>query len=358
MKSTTLIAAALLCAGLAQAQTPQKKTIALVTKQTSLGCFYCGDWGWTLGHQLFDDLKTSGKGIYMAVYDLDQGGYGATDNFTNATGGAIESSVLYSDKPGNPTFKVNGKGAGTGQYPTWYSDRNQALNAVNTFASSDAVASSAVNFSVSGNKVTATAKAKFWAAGSGEYYMACYLLEDSIPNVQNGQSGTVIHNAVLRGSMTAASAWGEQIGNGTIAINTEATKSYTIDIASNWQKSKLRVVSVIWKKTAANKYEVVNAVHAQSGSTGIKDIAYIKDFSLTPNPAKGFVTVSFSSQKAAAVAVHITDAVGRTLYTGNIKAAQGENQSTISTSGLASGVYNLTLSSEDGAVTKRLSVVQ
>lgn len=358
MKRITLIAVALLSAGIVSAQTPEKKAAALVTKQTSLGCFYCGDWGWTLGHQLFDDLKASGKGVYMAVYDLDQGGYGATDNFTNPTGTAIEGSVLYDDKPGNPTFKINGKGSGTGQYPTWYSDRNQINSVVGQFASVDPVASSAVNFSITGNKVTATAKSKFWAAGNGEYYMACYLLEDDVMNVQNGQSGQVSHNAILRGSMTAASAWGEQIGNGAVAVNTESTKSYTIDIAANWQKPKLRVISVIWKKTGANKYEVVNSVLGKTGSTAIKDITHLKDISLSPNPSKDFVTVSFSALKASTLDIRVTDALGRAVYNNTMKASEGANQFTVNTSELASGVYNMTLSSEDGVVTKRLSVIQ
>ncbi len=357
MKKSTLLAVMLICAGVAGGQTPEKKSVALVTKQTSLGCFYCGDWGWTMGHDLYEDLKTSGKGVYIAVYDLDQGAFGATDNFTNATGGAIEGSVLYNDKPGNPTFKVNGKGSGSAPYPTTYDDRNAVINAVGQATTGDPAASSAVTFSVSGTKVTATAKSKFWTASNGEYYMACYVLEDSIPNVQNGQTGKVIHYAVLRGSMTSGSAWGEQIANGGVAANAESTKSYSIDIDAKWQKNKLRVVSVIWKKTAANKYEVVNAVNGKSGTTSIKDLTDVRDLSITPNPARGAVMISFTAQKAATLNIRITDNLGRTVYTNSVKASEGANYYPLSTTGLAGGVYNLTLHSGTAMISKRLSVL-
>ncbi|PSK90461.1 Omp28-related outer membrane protein [Taibaiella chishuiensis] len=357
MKKSTLIAALFVCTGIAQAQTPEKKSVALVTKQTSLGCFYCGDWGWTVGHDVYEDLKTSGKGVYIAVYDLDQGAFGATDNFSNPTGSAIEGSALFSNKEGNPTFKVNGKGSGTGPYPNSYDDRNSIVSAAGQFATSDAAASSAVNYSISGTKVTATAKSKFWTASNGEYYMACYVLEDSIPNVQNGQTGKVVHNAVLRASMTSSSAWGEQIANGAVAANTEATKSYSVDIDAKWQKTKLRVVSVIWKKTAANKYEVVNVASGKPGTTGIKDLTEVSDLSITPNPAKGTVWISCYAKKATALDIRITDNLGRMLYSSSVKATEGANQYQLNTTGLASGVYNLTLSSGTGMISKRLSVL-
>jgi hypothetical protein len=359
MKRVVLIALITLnAAGVAMAQTPEKKSVALVTKQTSLGCFYCGDWGWTMGHDLYDNLKTSGKAVYMAVYDLDQGAYGASDNFTNPTGAAIEHSTLYSDKPGNPTFKVNGLGQGVGQYPTWYGNKAAALTAVDQFGTTDAVASCAVNYSISGNKITATAKAKFWAAGNGEYYMTAYALEDGVMNVQNGQTGSVEHNAILRGSMTSGNVWGEQLATGAVAANTEFSKSYSIDVVSPWNKNKMRVVAVIWKKTGS-KYEVVNATIGKTGGTSIKDLSNVENLVLSPNPAADHVVVSFSALKATSLDIHITDAVGRVVYSAAAtKINQGENNITIPTTNLANGVYNVTLSAGDGKTSRLLSVVK
>jgi hypothetical protein len=73
-------------------------------------------------------------------------------------------------------------------------------------------------------------------------------------------------------------------------------------------------------------------------------------FSVTPNPANDVVTIA-NTDNIAVNAVSVTDMNGRIVTTA---AFDGVAQARINISGLAAGVYMMTISSEKGSVTKKI----
>ncbi len=85
----------------------------------------------------------------------------------------------------------------------------------------------------------------------------------------------------------------------------------------------------------------------------------IGNLSIYPNPANEHTSVAFSLEKTSEVSVSIVDNLGREVY--NLPTQQinaGNVILPINTTNLASGLYNLTIRTENGMVTERLNVVK
>lgn len=70
-------------------------------------------------------------------------------------------------------------------------------------------------------------------------------------------------------------------------------------------------------------------------------------FSIYPNPAHSSVMVKFFSNTAEAVQIKITDVTGKTVMTENIATVAGENNKSLSLSGISAGMYFINISSAD-----------
>ena len=103
-------------------------------------------------------------------------------------------------------------------------------------------------------------------------------------------------------------------------------------------------------KTAENLTEL------PSGVAGIPD--FLQSVSLAPNPTAGETRLFFSLAKGTKTSVQVLDMTGRVvaqLADQNLSA--GSHALTISTAGLAGGVYHIRLATGEGVVTRRLVVV-
>jgi Secretion system C-terminal sorting domain len=88
-------------------------------------------------------------------------------------------------------------------------------------------------------------------------------------------------------------------------------------------------------------------------TTGIvTDAAVDGSLKAYPNPAKETLNVSFEATSNATVS--LTDIVGNTLYT--TAATAGENEIKINTSSFTKGMYILTVSTEKGKATRKVSI--
>src|SRR5690606_19016369 len=87
--------------------------------------------------------------------------------------------------------------------------------------------------------------------------------------------------------------------------------------------------------------------------------AGISAFTVFPNPASDKAIVNFSLANASDVNVVVTDMMGRTVQVVNkSEFAAGKHQMNINLAGVAAGVYNVTLNTDNGMVSTRLSVVK
>jgi hypothetical protein len=87
--------------------------------------------------------------------------------------------------------------------------------------------------------------------------------------------------------------------------------------------------------------------------TGIHDMAS-PELSIYPNPSDGVFTISLNT--AGAVSIRLTDARGTVVYSQNDIAANGFLTKLIQTTGLAQGVYYLTITGERMNITEKVII--
>jgi hypothetical protein len=144
--------------------------------------------------------------------------------------------------------------SGNGNTYNFYPNQGTATNNMNAINGKSANVNAYVSASTTGSTIEVKAKTKFFAAGSGEYYLSVLVLEDNINKTQSGSSNPE-HDNVIRGN-GGSSAWGEKINSTT--MDAEQEFSYSIAIDPSWKKENLKIATVIWKKNGTN-YDAENA---------------------------------------------------------------------------------------------------
>lgn len=77
-----------------------------------------------------------------------------------------------------------------------------------------------------------------------------------------------------------------------------------------------------------------------------------------PNPAREGANVTFTTDKAVSVNVNVVDATGKVVYTMNEKMNTGAQHVFVPTANFAAGIYNVTIATEGGQLTQRLTVIK
>lgn len=352
MKKFLLPALGLLLSATAIAQTPEKKSLALVHKITATWCGPCGSWGWDLA----DEIKTatSAKALYWNLYASSSPSMDNTD-FYNTTAGTIAQQITFGGYPDfgvNAIEKTSANTSGGGINPAGI--KTDCIAAVDAFAATVPVASPASDMSSKGDSIIVNAKVQFWAAASGEYYLASYIVEEGALHIQNGQTGAVAHHGVLRTSMSAGSAWGEQIATGSIPANQTYTKVFKFKVTdAKWDKAKFKIYNVIWKKEGS-VYKYVNASLGKGVVTGLDDLLSSASLTLSPNPTRGSLTISFDALKSGKATYTFTDISGRNVLPAKTATLKlGNNQQEINTTSLTPGLYFLSIQTAEGAIQKK-----
>lgn len=103
----------------------------------------------------------------------------------------------------------------------------------------------------------------------------------------------------------------------------------------------------------------IDDVNLRNGPAGVENVISTSTVNLFPNPAKESATLEFTLNKGGKVVVNVLDAVGRTVSAiADATMVQGAQRLTIPTATLAAGVYNVSIQTEEGTLTQRLSVVK
>ena len=322
----------------AKAQTPEKKSRAVVFKFTETWCGPCGAWGWNLANNIVDSIGDNG--YYIGVM-------GSSDVSLDANCWSPFQNNFILD--GYPTFVVNDVKA-----LTFFSTIKGKYE---QFAATEPLASPAGYASISGNSISVTTKTKFWSAANGEYYLAAFLIEDKVKAGQLGQTGIVEHHFLMRGSMMPDFfPWGQALASGAIAAHTEYNKTFTMPLNPNWVKSNISVLLVVYKKVG-DKYVFVNAVKAKNQTTGIDGLNVASDISVFPNPAANQVTLQMRLTQAAGLEISVCDITGREVYKVlHTRYKEGVNSIQIPTFNLGNGIYHIRIAGSGTKAYKRFVV--
>ena len=145
----------------------------------------------------------------------------------------------------------------------------------------------------------------------------------------------------------------------TMTTGTNYTATLTATLSASWIPNHVSGVVMLLDNATGN---VLNSQNFDAINTtiGVANVAAgVQSFRIYPNPATEEATVLFDLDKSASVTINVYDALGRIVYT--VPAQQmnnGTQQVTVPVASLASGVYNVVLSTGNGSVTERLSVVK
>lgn len=331
------------------AQTPPNKNVAIVNKTTATWCGPCGSWGWTLFEGITADNEA--KAIIMGTY-----GSSSSDMYNQTAGDFYNDFASGAGWPAFCAIGINRTAYSTSGGIYTGATQTNVKATVDSFVNTPVVASTGYNYSISGSTLTVNTVNKFWSAGSGDYYVNVYLVEDGVMNTQNGQTGVVAHHHVLRGGVTGT--WGTNLVNGSFSANQTVNKSFTYTIPSTWDKSKLEVVTMIWKKVGSD-YQFINANNLASAPNGITNIEEAGNIHLFPNPTRDMVHLSVDIIESSKLSLVVTDLRGQIIYQENSKDVHnGKHYVDINTSNWAAGNYVIRVNLNDQQYTGKISVIK
>ncbi|MBP6625341.1 MAG: Omp28-related outer membrane protein [Chitinophagaceae bacterium] len=336
MKKLFTLSLILATAFAAKSQTPPNKNLGIVNKTTATWCGPCGSWGWTLFEDVIADNQA--KAICMGTYSS------SSSDLYNQT-----ASDFYNDfAPGSglPAFNALGLNrteysTSGGIYPTI--TRTNVKASIDSFVLTPVVASTGYTYTISGSTLNVNTTTKFWSANNGDFYVNVYLVEDGVMNIQNGQTGTVAHHDVLRGGVTGT--WGSSIVNGAVTANQTFNKSFTYTIPATWDKAKLQVVTIIWKKVGSD-YQFINANNVANAPAGVTDILEAGNIRMYPNPTANYLNISMDIDESTEISYDVFDMRGQLVYTQSPKKVNyGTHDEVINTSTWSNGNYMIRLNS-------------
>ncbi|MBK7409786.1 MAG: Omp28-related outer membrane protein [Saprospirales bacterium] len=233
----------------------------LITKRTATWCPYCGSWGWDFFESLL--ATTSAKSVLVAAH------FGGS-KLENPTSIAFVNNLGSSSQP---KFFVNNE-----LQNVTSSNLPSALTVVQTKVNDNYQAAPLANVGLktawNGNNLDIQTRTRFFQNGDGAYYLAIYLVEDNVLEIQASQIGTVAHDRILRGAATPTT-FGDLLLNGSVAAGTEYTSTYTVS-TSAYNIDNLDIVGIIWKEEGG-KYLVVNvwAIDAKPTVSSNTELAHV-----------------------------------------------------------------------------------
>ena len=125
-----------------------------------------------------------------------------------------------------------------------------------------------------------------------------------------------------------------------------------LEVSASGQAIWLSYDSLTGSQTGAY---IAVVVCEDTGTTGIKPISNVNNFSIYPNPSNGVFTASMHMSSASDVYMSITDMTGTKVYESTDNAVVSMNKP-INLSNLASGVYIASVKTAEGTSVQRLVI--
>ncbi len=332
---------------IAQINVPEKnKTI--VIKFTADWCGPCGAGGWVAMNGF---VTAANSGSLNAIPLAMHGSSSTTTSlnvpatFRSAMNGNVDDPVttIPSFVAGRKNFKQS-TGSVTSEVAT------QTAGAV------EANAGFMATYDKTKKEIKVDVKTKFFAAASGEYYVAVYAYEDGIKAYQNGYSdpNNAVHGHIWRVD-PALGNFGTKLSGSSFTANQEINNSFTMKVDNAWNMDDLHVFTVIWKKNGSN-YEVVNANKQGTFPTSVANVSNVANLRVYPNPATSYIKVAAKLKTAGATKVTLNNVVGQTVYSNVFNTTSTDFNKAISVENLANGVYVLNVTVEGVTTSERVLI--
>lgn len=169
-------------------------------------------------------------------------------------------------------------------------------------------------------------------------------------------------------STDCGATWTNVFSKAGSALSTApATTSSYIPTTAQWRAESINLnayannPTLLVKFTATSDYGnnmFIDQINL-SGATGVNNVdANISSVELYPNPTSNETSVNISLVNSSDVTVTVLNNVGQIVHQSMVTLNAGSNKVNIDTKNLASGIYNVLVATENGSVTKKLSVTK
>jgi hypothetical protein len=139
----------------------------------------------------------------------------------------------------------------------------------------------------------------------------------------------------------------------TISDGDSANYTFTYTLPNDVDDWQTQLVALVIDQSTG---QILNAKETASDLGIVENPTAVANMQVYPNPASEFVNISFGMEMADDVNVNIYSMSGRLVKTQNLQDIGGKQSVRVDISSLATGEYLLSLSTNEGAVTKKIIV--
>ena len=380
----------------------------LAEEFTGSWCGYC-----PMGEVSMEEVIASDpKVIWAAMHTGDNMQITGADTVENYyDGGDPQCAVDRSYIPSEGAWALQGLLNSTNRFDPSFFPIREAVVVPAT------VSLTGVNFNSSSRLITATVNANFVGDVKGNYALNCYLIEDRVygpltdqtdngwnqhsywyednttPYYNTGDTTTTgwsggasgvaglmpisyQHMHVLETMM--GGAWGDRsaipITLVTAGTNLSHTFTYTLPAANpsgahQFNDNNCYIIGILQEySTLGDLYNshILNVVQQKLTTapetglsmTGVEQLSNdFGTFAIYPNPASTSTNIAMSLNSGENVVVNVYNALGALVYSeNNGKLSAGEHLININTERFANGIYNVTISTNKGLITKKVVI--
>ncbi len=193
-------------------------------------------------------------------------------------------------------------------------------------------------------------------ANSGSYALPTSSTFGDFHALANPIPAGQIHYDFVARSITPSVSGTAGVLPSTMTVNNTYSATLTATLDPSWNQSRMRAVVMLLNNATGAVMNTVNSTLP----LGVSNVsAGISKFSVYPNPTNDAASASIQLDAASKVTVEMFDVLGRKIASlPEVKLPAGEHTVQLPLSNLASGLYNVKITTEKGSVTERLSVVK
>lgn len=347
--------------------TPSKKKVVL-EEFTGLYCGHCPD-----GHKIGNTLKASKNAGDIILVNIHTGGYAnvnpaePNDLDLRTTEGAAILNIQGMNVSGYPTGSVNRRIFGNSS--GFAMSRSAWGNSANTVLNEDSYANIAVEgiADESTRELTINVELYYTESTTNTNNLTVMVLEDSLLGNQDdymnyypemvNNDGLYMHMHALRKVVTDAT--GELIPTSETVQGQKVTRTYKWTVPEDLLNTKpnlanLSVVAFI----AEGESNIITGAESnvRIGATSTRNLLDANNVSLYPNPALNNLNVTIENQNSKSAIIEIYDMLGKRVMTEKHNLSHGNNHVNLNISNLNTGIYNVNIITDQGAITKKLTI--
>ncbi|MBX2816043.1 MAG: Omp28-related outer membrane protein [Saprospiraceae bacterium] len=318
-----------------QAQEVSTKQKPLFTKLTATWCPNCGTWGWTYMKNVVEDNANDALIVgahFSGALSSTSGGF-LQDNF----GSFSQPRFIF----GNADQGVNRNNIGDKAVET----RNLVVSEIGK----DARIGVGVEARIAGDQIVANSNTQSFTALDGDFYLALYVVEDKVIEVQSSVGADAEHPFVIRRAMSAED-FGAQLFSGP-TTSFEQSGEHSLSIDPSWNTDNLYVYAMIWRKEENTYiYENGSSTKVAQMSTSARDEG-LQQVLVYPTVSQAVFHVEAPAEMVGKLEVEVRDLNGQLI---DVPPLRETPLRRVDLSHAASGYYLIHLKHTDGQRTVRV----